>query len=338
ILPTALLWYAEPDRSYAVYALTLVVIANIAFELGGVFYNAMLPSVAPRSMIGRVSGWGWGFGYAGGLVCLVVALFGLIQTDTPVFGFSSENAENVRATALLVAVWYGVFGLPLLLFTRDEPSTGIGPFRAMRQGLAVLGRTLREVRRYGQVARFLVASALYRDGLNTLFIVGGLYAAGTFGMSTEEIIVFAIGLNVTAGLGAAGFAFLDDRIGPKPTILIALIGLILTGLPLLLVSSTALFTGFALVLGIFVGPAQAASRSLMAHLAPADMEAEMFGLYAMTGKAIAFLGPIAFAQATAAFDSQRAGMSTILIFLALGGLVLLTVKPPARPPSPNGKG
>src|SRR3546814_800540 len=149
----------------------------------------MLPGVAPRHMIGRISGWGWGLGYAGGLACLVAALVGLIQPETPILGLSRENAENVRATAPLVALWYGVFALPLLLFTPDEPPTGIRPAEAVRRGLATLGRTLREARRYGQVIRFLIASALYRDGLNTLFAVGGLYAAGSFGMSTEEIIV-----------------------------------------------------------------------------------------------------------------------------------------------------
>mgnify|MGYP001218804590 CR=1 FL=1 len=327
VVPTALLWFAKPDQAYIGYALTLVVIASIAFELAGVFYNAMLPGVAPPGMIGRVSGWGWGLGYIGGLFCLVAALFGLIRPEVPILGFSTEDSGNVRATALLVALWFGGFGLPLFLFTADEPATGVSPREAVRRGLAALARTAREARRYGHALRFLVASALYRDGLNTLFAVGGLYAAGTFGMSTEEIILFAIGLNVTAGLGAAGFAFVDDRFGPKPTVLIALGGLIATGLPVLLVTDTRVFIALALLLGIFVGPAQAASRSLMARLAPAEKETEMFGLYTMTGKAVSFLGPTGFALVTAAFASQRAGMATILVLLAAGGLLLLTVRP-----------
>jgi UMF1 family MFS transporter len=332
VLATAALWFAAPDAGFIVYALALVVVASIAFELSGVFYNAMLPGVAPPHMIGRVSGWGWGLGYIGGLACLATALFGLVGLGDvpPLLDLDGAAAENVRATAPLVAVWFALFSLPLFLFAPEQPSTGIPVGRAVRDGLATLKRTILEVRRYGNIVRFLIASALYRDGLATLFAVGGLYAAGTFGMSFEQILVFAIGLNVTAGLGAAGFAFLDDRAGSKPTVLVALAGLIGFGLPLLLISDATWFTILALGLGLFVGPAQAASRSLMARLAPAHMETEMFGLYAFTGKSIAFLGPLAFGAVTAAFDSQRAGMAVILAFFLAGGALLLAVREPRR--------
>jgi UMF1 family MFS transporter len=308
------------------------VFASVAFELANVFYNAMLPSVAPPGMTGRVSGWGWGLGYMGGLACLAVALFGLIGFGgaPPLLPVPAAEQAGVRATALLVAAWFAVFALPLFLFAPDRPATGIGAGRAVREGLATLWRTLREVRRYGDIVRFLIASALYRDGLATLFAVGGLYAAGTIGMDFDRILVFAIGLNVTAGLGAAGFAFLDDAAGSKRTVLLALGGLIGFGVPLLLISDADWFIVLALGLGLFVGPAQAASRSLLARLAPPHMETEMFGLYALTGKSIAFLGPVLFGLVTAAFDSQRAGMATILLFFVAGGALLLTVREPRR--------
>jgi len=330
VVATSLLWFAEPDRAWIAYTLVLVVIASVAFDLANVFYNAMLHDVAPPRLLGRVSGWGWGLGYVGGLVCLALALVGFVQPDAPWFGVGTDNAANIRATALLVAVWFVAFSVPLFLFTRDTPATGVRPGVAVRTGVATLLRTFREVRHYGQIVRFLIASAVYRDGLATLFAVGGLYAAGTFAMSFEQILVVAIGLNVTAGLGAAGFAFIDDRVGSKPTIMVALAGLIGFGVPLLLVSDPRLFIAFALCLGVFVGPAQAASRTLMARLAPDDMETEMFGLYAFTGKAVVFLGPLAFGLVTEAFDSQRAGMATIVAFLAAGGALLWGVREPGR--------
>lgn len=332
VLATAGLWFAAPDVGYVAYALALVVIATIAFELSGVFYNAMLPGVAPPGKLGRVSGWGWGLGYIGGLACLATALFGLVGLGDipPLLALDGEQAENVRATAPLVALWFTLFSLPLFLFTPDEPASGMPLGRAVREGLRTLKNTILEVRRYGNIVRFLIASALYRDGLATLFAVGGLYAAGTFGMGFEQILIFAIGLNVTAGLGAAAFAFMDDRAGSKPTVLAALAGLIGFGLPLLLIDDARWFILLALGLGLFVGPAQAASRSLMARLAPTDMETEMFGLYAFTGKSIAFLGPLAFGAMTAAFDSQRAGMSVVLAFFLAGGALLLAVKEPRR--------
>lgn len=332
ILCTALLWLARPSTEWITFALTLVVLSSIAFELAGVFYNAMLPTVAPPAMLGRVSGWGWGLGYIGGLACLVVALVGFIGLgEAPgLFGITKDDAAHVRATNLLVAGWFALFALPLFLFSPDGGTARV-PFRAaVREGLTTLVRTLKGIWHEKQILLFLVASAIYRDALATLFAVGGLYAAGTFGMSFQQILIFAIGLNVTAGLGAVGFAWLDDRLGSKPTVLLSLAGLIAFGVPLLLVDQATTFIVLALGLGIFVGPAQAASRSLMARLSPRGMQTEMFGLYALTGKSVAFLGPLAFGLATSLFASQRAGMSTIVLFFAIGFLLLLGVREPAR--------
>ncbi len=332
ILASALLWFAEPDAAFVPTALALVVIANICFEFSNVFYNAMLPTAAPRRFLGRVSGWGWAAGYIGGLLCLAIALVGFIQPADPWFGLSKENGENVRATAILAAIWYAALALPLFLFAPDAPSRNV-PFRgAVCDGLAKLWQTLRQVRRYGNLVRFLLASMLYRDGLATLFIVGGLYAAGTFGMTETDILLFAIGLNVTAALGAFVFGFFDDRLGSKRTVMMSLIGLIGFGTPLLFVPDQLWFVIVALGLGLFVGPAQAASRTFLSRLAPADMQAEMFGLYALSGKATVFLGPFLFARMTESFDSQRAGVAVIVVFFALGALMLLTVRD-----APNGE-
>ena len=178
--------------------------------------------------------------------------------------------------------------------------------------------------------RFLLARVLYIDGLNTLCAFGGIYAAGTFGMTVDEIILFGIALNVTAGLGALSFAWIDDWIGSKRTIMIALIGLVIVGTPILFITSKTLFWVLALMMGIFMGPTQAASRSLMARLAPADQLTEMFGLFALSGKVTAFLGPAVLAWVTAIFASQRAGMATVIVFMAAGALILVTVKEPDR--------
>ena len=332
VVPTALLWYALPARDWISYALICVALATIAFELAGVFYNAMLPTVAQPAMLGRVSGWGWGLGYIGGLACLVAALVGFIGLgDSPgLLGIPKDEAAHVRATSLLVAAWFAVFAVPLFLFSPDQPPTGISASEAVRSGIAVLVRTIRTIWRERPIVRFLIASAIYRDALATLFAVGGLYAAGTFGMSFQQILLFAIGLNVTAGIGAVGFAWLDDAFGSKRTVLLSLAGLIVFGVALLLISDATSFIVLALGLGIFVGPSQAASRSLMARLSPPQMQTEMFGLYALTGKSVAFLGPLSFGAATGLFDSQRAGMATIVVFFAVGFLLLLSVREPRR--------
>ena len=327
IVASTLLWFTLPEPGSIVWGLTLFAIGNLAFEAGTVFYNAMLPGLARPAEIGRLSGWGWGLGYAGGLCCLTLSLVVFIQPETPPFGLDKEAAEHIRIVGPLVAVWFLVFSLPLYLWTPDVPATGKPLGSAVREGLATLGRTLRKIHRTGPIFRFLVARLLYIDGLNTLFAFGGIYAAGTFGMEVDEIILFGIALNVTAGLGAASFAWIDDWIGPKRTVLIALFGIVLIGIPLLLIESKTMFWALGLCIGIFMGPAQAASRSLMARLAPPDQMTEMFGLFALSGKVTAFLGPAVLATVTAAFASQRAGMATVLVFISVGALILMTVRP-----------
>ncbi len=330
---TAALWFVAPHPSYERLALVLFALANAAFELGTVFYNAMLPGLAPPDRVGRLSGWGWGLGYAGGLVCLVVVLFGLVEPKIPPFGLDKGEAEPVRAAALLTAAWFAAFAAPIFLFTPDAPATGVGLGRAVGQGLRALADTFRRVRDYRVIARFLLAKLFYIDGLNTLFAFGGIYAAGSFGMTTDEIVMFGIALNVTAGLGAAGFAWIDDWIGAKRTILIALVGVMVFGAPLLLIHGKAWFWALALPLGVFFGPAQAASRSLMARLAPEALRTEMFGLSMLSGRITAFAGPAVLAWATAATGSQRVGMATILAFVALGLVLLLGVREPAVSPT-----
>jgi UMF1 family MFS transporter len=328
VVASALLWFARPDASYAVFALVMFAVANFAFEVGTVFYNAMLPDLAPNDRIGRLSGWGWGLGYFGGLACLVVTLVAFVQADPPMFGLDRNASEHVRVVGPLVALWFAVFSAPLFIYTPDRNPQRVPIFSAIWDGLGTLIETIRRMRDYREVAKFMLARLFYVDAMNTLFAFGGIYAAGTFGMDIAEIIQFGIALNVAAGLGAIAFAWIDDWIGSKPTILISVIGLIGLGTPLLFVEGKTWFWLLALPLGIFMGPAQAASRSLMARMAPPEMTTEMFGLFAFSGKATAFMGPAVLAWATVEFTSQRAGMATVVGFLIVGLALMTTVRAP----------
>ena len=333
VVAIAAMWFVRPDPSFVVLALVLAVGANVAFEFGQIFYNALLPELVPMHRIGRISGWAWGLGYAGGLLCMGIVLFALVRPDPALFGLDRASDEHVRATALLVALWFGIFALPLFLFSGDRPSKGLKVGAAMRSGLAGLADTVRRLREFRTVGHFLIACMIYTDGINTLFIFGGIYAAGTFGMSIEEVLVFAIVMLVAAGIGATAFAWFDDWIGAKPTIMIALIGLTVFGVAVLLIESKTWFVVIAACLGIFVGPAQAARRSLMAHLAPADLRGEMFGLYALSGRITAFLGPAIVGWVTFATDSQRWGMATIPVFLVVGFVLMVPLRVPRPAPA-----
>jgi UMF1 family MFS transporter len=330
ILAGTLLWFAKP---YPVYALPVLMVSGlgiVAMELGMLFYNALLPGVAPPSRIGRVSGWGWASGYFGGLICMSAALLLLIRPEHPIFGISKVEFANIRAAGPLTAIWAAMFGWPLFFLVKDIPKTGLKLTVAVRQGLADTWHTLRDLRQTPQLAWFLAASAIYRDGVTSILALGGLYAGGTFGMDLSQLTLFGMGLLISAGLGAATFASLDDRIGSKRTIIVSLLGLIAFGAAIVLVHSMVWFVGIALGLGIFVGPAQAASRSLAVRLAPEGQVGKVFGLYALTGRAVTFVGPTLFGWVTTSTHSQRAGLASILILL-IGGLAALSrVREPAR--------
>ena len=329
IIPSALLWWAEPGDATGniVFVLACVVIGNIGFELAQVFYNAMLPHIAPPHMIGRVSGWAWGLGYLGGLVALAITLFGLVGVGDmePLLPISGADSANIRASGPLVAVWFAIFMIPLFLYTKDIERSPLTFSQSLRAGRKQLMRSIYQIRQHKNVALFLVASAFYRDGLVTLFAVGGVYAAGQFGMDFQEILIFAIGLNITAGLGAFGFAWMDDAIGSRTTAIVSLCGLILSGLAVLLTADKTTFTMLACVMGIFIGPVQAASRTLAGRLAPPGMVNQTYGLYAFTGKSVTFLGPLAYGFATSVFESQQAGMMSIILFWLVGVIMMTFV-------------
>lgn len=316
-----------PQQGQVVFALTVFTVANIAFEMGMVFYNAYLPDIAPPDKIGRISGYGWGLGYLGGLLCLVIALFAFVQTETPLFGFETENFAHIRATNLLVAVWYAVFALPIFLWVKDRPAPPIPRGEGIiRMANRQFVNTFNELRhRYRQIFRLLVARLIYNDGLITIFAFGGIYAQGTFGFETEDIIIFGIVLNIAAGFGALTFGFLDDLLGGKTTILISIFGLFFAALLAVLATSATWFWVAAIGVGLLAGPNQAASRSLMGRFVPPAKENEFYGFFAFSGKATSFLGPLLLGQFTLLFASQRAGVATVLLFFIVGGLLLLRV-------------
>lgn len=324
IAGSVLLFFPLPGQVF--FALATFIVANIAFELSYVFYNAFLPDIAPPERIGWVSGYGWGLGYAGGLLCLVVALFAFVLPDAPLFGLPKDDGTNVRATNLLVAVWYAVFAVPVFLYVRERRvgTQGLGS-GALRAAGRQLVQTFHEIRRYRQIFRLLVARLIYNDGLVTIFYFGGIYAQGTFGFSTEDIIVFGIAINVAAGLGAYALGHLDDRLGGKRTILITLVGLFVATVLAVVGQTATTFWVAAILIGLMVGPNQAASRSLLGRFVPAEKETEFFGFFEFSGKATAFMGPALFGWFTSLFQSQRAGVATVLAFFVVGALLVLRV-------------
>ncbi|HZL99887.1 MAG TPA: MFS transporter [Planctomycetota bacterium] len=330
VASAALLWFVEPTPAHAGRAMLLLAVGVVGTEFAELFYNAMLPSLAPVERIGRWSGWAWGLGYLGGLLCLLLAYFGLIRPASQPDAPDGAVETAVRATCLLVAAWHLVFSLPLLLLTPDEPRTAVSWRAAVRLGLSQLADSVRHARRHGPLLRFLLARMLYADGLATLFAFGGIFAASAFGLDTEHVLLFGILLQITAGIGAAAFAWADDRIGGRATILLALGLLVPVTSAALAVRSETAFWILGAILGLFVGPVQAASRSYLARMAPAGLRNEMFGLFALSGRATAYVGPLLVGSLTAASGSSRVGLIVVPALL-LAGLLLLRGVPRDAP-------
>jgi len=325
VVATTLLWFVRPSQDFLWPALLLVGLGMVGAEYSYIFYNAMLPELAPPDRVGRWSGWGWGLGYAGGLLCLLAALWIMEGGGSAPPDGGVGSLVRIRAGFVLAGAWYLLFSLPLILLVPDTRGLGKPLARAVRDGVGRLVEMIREVRRYRQIALFLLARMIYIDALATIFALGGVYAAGAFEMSERSVLLFGVVLNVAAGLGAGVFAGLDDRIGPRATILISLGGLVTGALVILLVHGTLFFWAAGTFMGLFVGPVQAASRSYMARIAPETLRNQMFGLYAFSGKATAFMGPFLVGWLSYLSGSQRIGMGVIPVLLAAGGLLMLKV-------------
>ena len=324
VIGAAALYFIQPGQIMA--ALVWFVISNIAFELTMVFYNAFLPEIAPKEMIGRISGLGWGVGYIGGLMAMVIAMIGFINPEVPWFGLSKQTGAHIRATNLLVAVWFSVFSIPLFLFVKDASTPASGSKADMvKNGLVDLRATFQEIRQYRQIVKFLIARLIYNDALVTVFAFGGIYAAGTFGMGFKEIMVFGISLNVSAGIGALTMGYFDDRLGGKKTIQISNIVLAAATLLAVVSPNKPLFWAAGILIGLFAGPNQSASRSLLGRFVPRHKENQFYGFFAFSGKLTAFLGPLFLGILTETFHSQRVGVSIVVLFFIIGMLLLTGV-------------
>jgi MFS transporter, UMF1 family len=317
---SAALYWVPPGQ--VLLALGCVVAANIAFEFAAVFNNAFLPDIAPRDRIGRLSGIGWACGYVGGLLALVAALVMFVQPATPWFGFAKAGGENIRATNLLVAIWYVVFSIPLFLWVPEDRSRVSRAGHVVADTFAQLRRTFSEIRKYRQIVRFLFARLIYNDGLVTVFAFGGIYAANTFGFSLQQVLEFGIVINIAAVVGAVSLGFLDDKIGGKRTIAISLVGLMGATVLAMLATSATMFWIAGIAIGIFAGPNQAASRSLMARFVPPTVENEFFGFFAFSGKLTAFIGPFLLGVLTEISGSQRVGVGVVVLLFIVGLIAL----------------
>ena len=332
-------FFIEPKPEYFVFGLVLYGVGSVVQESAFINYYAMLKSVTTENNIGRVSGYAWGLGYAGGIILLCISLFGFILPDT-VFGEPSENSMSVRIVFLFAAIWTAVFSIPLMLRVPEIAKKEGKARESILQSYKSLLGQLKSLRTQApETFKFLISSAIYRDGLAGVFTFGAVLGASAFGFSQTQIILFGIAANIVAGLGAAIGGRLDDSLGSRKVIAGSLIGLIVAGSGVFIFASAGVITYWigGLLLCLFVGPAQASSRTFVSRFTPHGREGEVFGLYQTTGRAVSFLSgtfwaiSITIGQAvTGAQNATIYGVLGLMVILIVGLVLLLRVNPNPR--------
>ena len=258
---------------------------------------------------------------------MAIALFVFVQPETPPFGLDQAPGQNVRITTVLVGVWFAVFSLPMFLWVKEPGGPPRPPIsRVVMEPGEKLVSTFQQIRRqYTDIFRLLVARMVYNDALVTVFALGPIFVEEVFGFELAEVMLWGLYINVTAGIGAFAMGFLDDRLGGKRTLFVTLIGLIVGGVWAVTATTKGSIYLAGLWIGIFVGPNQAASRSLLGRFVPKSKETEFYGFFAFSGKAIAFMGPLFYGEITRLTGNPRVGMGSILVFFIVGGLLLASV-------------
>jgi UMF1 family MFS transporter len=357
------LWLGVPGAELKTILTVLAgfIAATLAAELMSVFSNAIMTGLVPRRELGRLSGTGWAVGYFGGLVSLALVAGLLVPMPgeaktllglDPILHLNGAAHEGDRITGPFAAIWFAIFIIPFFLFVPDKHRAATG--HPERSAAAELGDTLKSLPSMPSLLIFLLARMLYTDGLSAIFAFGGIYGASVFGWGPLELGMFGIVLTLVGAFGALFGGWLDDSVGPKTVIIVALLALIVGAIGILSVDKTHIFfttdviakaagskpfsspgeqvfLAFAVLVGIVSAPVQAASRSLLARIAPPDKITQYFGLFAFSGKVTAFLAPFFVALITQETGSQRMGMSAVLAFLAIGVVMMLFVRTrPAR--------
>lgn len=343
-------FFVKPEQSYLLLGVSLMAAMTLFDEFANLNYNAMITDISDYNRMGRVSGIGWGAGYLGGIVILAIAYFGLVAGEPPfLFGLSDDEAINIRVVALVGAVWFLLWALPLLFtrmktadqFTADERVSVLESYRRLIRVVVGLWKDDRNT------FWFLVASAVYRDGLSAVFTYGAILGVTIYGFTAGDILLFGIAGNVVAALGAIAGGFFDDRFGPRRVIITCVSALMALGAIMyffdvereilgMTITPTGAFWVFGLSLCLFVGPAQAASRAFVGRLAPPERAAELFGLYATAGRSVGFLTSgisavlltVALGADAQVEDAEKALIIGIVVVLAVGLALILKVHNP----------
>ena len=333
---TCAMFLIREGTGYFWAGLVLLAATAACGDLASVPYNALLRQLSTPETSGRISGFGWAAGYVGSVVLLLLVYLGFISGSGDTRGLlhlPAHDGLNIRAAMLMAAAWLALFALPLLLVAHRLPDSGLNA--AASRPTTVLGSYRKlwteisgEWRRDRNLVYFLGASAIFRDGLTAMFAFGAVIGVNAYGLTQGDVLVFGVAASVVAAVGAVVGGLVDHRIGSKPVIVGSLAAIISMALTLVMLSGPRAFWICGLLLCLFIGPSQSSSRALLLRMAPHGKEGVAFGLYTMTGRAVAFVAPWLFSVFVDAFGAVRAGLGGICLVLLVGLLAMLAVRVP----------
>jgi UMF1 family MFS transporter len=350
VVAISMIWMLTPEGAALYIVLILFFIAFIAAESALNFVNAILPSLGNKDEVGRISGSGAAFGYWGGVVSLAIMLLVFVEQDNgrtifvglePPFGLNPNEKEGTRFVGPFIAIWFAVFMIPFFMWVRDDPTTG-GKSTNLRAVAGDLWGTMKSVAQRKSLLNFLVGSMFYRDALNALYAFGGVYAALVLDWGITAIGVFGVVAAIAAAITTWIAGLADARFGPKPVIRVAVWLLILVSITIvgtsreqifwitLPIASTlpdAVFYVCGAIIGGAGGAVYTASRSMMVRHTHPDRPAEAFGLFALSGKATAFLAPAGITLFTWWTGNTQLGFLPVIILFLMGLFLLKWVKP-----------
>ena len=322
IILTSLLWFSKPSEEYLIYTLVVVGLANLFYELSLIFYNSILKDITKSNNLGKSSGFSFALGYIGGILVLIICIKIFIDNSPFPFGLTKEDSANIRATSIVVALWYLIFSIPFLFSLKKKIEN---KKNRLTNSIAKI-KKLVWVNGLNNVGKFLIARMLYADGLNAIIVMGGIFAVGVFNLEIKDLLLLSILMNLTAFIGAIVGGYANDKFTSKFVIIFSLIGLIISSTIILFIQSNIFFLIFASINGLFIGPIQSASRVFVTKSIDENNQASGFGLFALSGKLTSFIGPLLVSTITYISNSQRIGFSAAIFLLFIGLLILLKVK------------
>ena len=319
---TTLLWFSKPSEKYLLFTLIIVASANFFYELSLIFYNSILKRISEPSDLGKTSGFSFALGYIGGILILIICIKIFIDNDILPFGLSKENSENIRATSIVVAIWYLIFSIPFLFSLKKK----------INNKIEVSSNNIKKIKDLiwnnglNNLGKFLIARMLYADGLNAIIVMGGIFAVGVFNLEIKDLLKLSVLMNITAFIGASVGGVVNDKYGSKIVIIFSLIGLIFSSIAILFTFSASTFFFLAAINGLFIGPIQSASRVVITSMLNKNNQGKGFGLFATSGKLTSFVGPLLVGTVTFLTASQRIGFSAAIILLLSGLIILLNIR------------